>query len=389
MNMETFGKKNERYELQFASADEVRVQDVTIPVYRLSPEKPANDTYTFFAPAFGQKVEEMYKDVGLKTLYEKEKMNLLTFDPPAEGAEFEITPEEHARIDEFEFPHEEIQMAKRLISVIDTLKTEGKIPDKKIDVIAHSRGMGYSTIAALLRPDLFSALVGYGGVGLIGKDNLARLLYGSFMQGFTTVDWGAEPTDMDQLSRDIAHERKTEGKNRWVSMFVRPSKEEVEAVKKELHDKKASAAQRGIEEYAAPTDDEKAIMDHVGGKSFGVTINYLRENLFGRRLQELRGMANIRIDRALVKIAKERGIGVGLAHGDNDPMFPKEKYEEIVLNPELRNAGIILHSLGATHGTAGERPIVMRQMAGLLQLVKNENSKRNASLMGRIDRLEQ
>ncbi len=84
MNMETPKIKNERYELQFASPEEIQVKDVTIPVYRLTPEKPATDTYTFFAPAFGQKVEDMYKDVAFQgnpgQLFESKGPTLLLND---------------------------------------------------------------------------------------------------------------------------------------------------------------------------------------------------------------------------------------------------------------------------------------------------------------------
>ena len=179
---------------------------------------------------------------------------------------------------------------------------------------------------------------------------------------------------MPELAKQVANERKKAGYNRFVSPFVRASEGEIDLVQQELEAKRDAAAQRGIEEYATPTPKQQKAMNEVDGKAGGVTIKYLRDSP-NRRFRELGGMANIRIHKSLVKLAKEHGIGIVLAYGDSDPVFPKKRQNVYTMSKEFKDAGILLVSARGTHGTLGAHPIMPRVLLGAMA-VKNEELKR-------------
>lgn len=64
---------------------------------------------------------------------------------------------------------EQVQKARNTIAVLKACGIE------KTDVIAHSEGTLFMTIAALERPDLFRSMVFMGPAGMIGKDTFPRL----------------------------------------------------------------------------------------------------------------------------------------------------------------------------------------------------------------------
>ncbi|MEX0649967.1 MAG: alpha/beta hydrolase [Candidatus Andersenbacteria bacterium] len=68
-----------------------------------------------------------------------------------------------------EYPNAELRKVAALIQTLDEKGIE------KIDVIAHSEGALYTTIAARLYPERFRNIVLVAPAGMIGKDNIARL----------------------------------------------------------------------------------------------------------------------------------------------------------------------------------------------------------------------
>lgn len=68
-----------------------------------------------------------------------------------------------------EYPNAELRKVAALIKTLDEKGID------TVDVIAHSEGALYTTIAARLYPDRFRNIVLVAPAGMIGKDNIARL----------------------------------------------------------------------------------------------------------------------------------------------------------------------------------------------------------------------
>lgn len=381
MSIETLIQKS-KIDRQFKKTEKVSCEDVEIPVHIVTHENPKDENFIFFAPGYGMLVEEMYKDHTLHAIH-AEKRNILTFDPPPTGWEFTLTPEEKEKIKDCDAPPEEIRMAKSLIRVLEDPAIRAKIGENKIDVAAHSRGLGYTTIAALLRPDLFRTIGAYGGAGLIGKDSVPSLLWRTIIgqqhfRWWNPIDWGAEATDLEKLSREVATDRKRTGRNFFIKPFIRATEADVLKVYLELKAKKEAALKRGIEEYAAPTKEQQKVMGEVAdaagksifhyfwpGKKSGILPNT-------RRIKEIGGLANLQIDKALVRLSKDLGVGVVLAYGESDPVFQKHRHEVYTMSPEFRDAGIMLVSVNGGHGSLGERPVLTRTLMGAIEAKNNQ-----------------
>lgn len=83
------------------------------------------------------------------------------FDHPRKGGEITL---------DSRYPPPELRRALALLGLI---KHSGQ---QQVDIIAHSEGAVYTTIAACIEPEKFRNLVFIGPAGMIGKDTLSALL---------------------------------------------------------------------------------------------------------------------------------------------------------------------------------------------------------------------
>jgi pimeloyl-ACP methyl ester carboxylesterase len=162
---------------------------------------------------------------------------------------------------------------------------------EKIDAISHSEGSINLIIAATLQPEKFRNIVLYAPAGLIGKDTLKRLASGH---------------------------------------------------------KKASTAGRALslDPVIPPNDTEKK----VGQTSVMEGIKYIAKNPI-RAFNEVKDISATQIEEMLLAL-HEKGIGIIVMSGVDDPIFPMDKLQEIV------KLGMIdgFVSLRGGHGEIGNNP---------------------------------
>ena len=164
------------------SATIVRVTKITPPKETLKESR-----LLAFAQAFEHPLK-VYEFM-LRRLYDDGR-DTLTFDHPPAGGELpELAPEEREAVKEFETSPEEIRAAKLLLAVLESKNAV------QADVMTHSRGIGYTAIAAL-RPRYGMMRMKYGMVGNDGglsNDSPALIRVGAStsQSGFGTRIRGA------------------------------------------------------------------------------------------------------------------------------------------------------------------------------------------------------
>lgn len=191
------------------SATIVKITEITPPQDRIK-----NQRRLVFAQAFVHSLKT-YEHT-LRQLY-KEGRSTLTFDHPRAGGELpDLQPEELDAVKEFaEKAPEEVRAVKILMKVLDFAN------ESQVDVLTHSRGLGYTAAAALIdnvrakkdgRPNRIRNIVASGPVGLIGDDTLRDLTKRTLSEDSEQVnwgpDWGGPSITMEQLAQQVSEERK-------------------------------------------------------------------------------------------------------------------------------------------------------------------------------------
>lgn len=189
------------------------------------------------------------------------------------------------------YPYETLRRALNITGVLEQKGVE------KTGVIAHSAGAADVIVAAMLHPEKFRNIILYGGAGLIGKDRFMRLL-----KGFVGQSKRAESL---------------KGTEKFPEISVTETEKEVAAkAAKEALKYLAGNPIRALKEAAALTDEKAQILE---------MLRYLHN---------------------------EKGIGMGIIHGVDDPVFPMERVQEMVKADMID--GFL--SVRGGHGEIGNHP---------------------------------
>lgn len=165
-----------------------------------------------------------------------------------------------------EFPRAELEKALNLLKVLEAKGVE------RTDVIAHSEGAINTTIAAILHPEKFRNIVFYGPAGLIGPDTFTRMLKGFAAQG---------------------------------------------------QEAKSRTGIEGLKDFPV-TEEEK----QTGKIAALEALKYLAGNPL-RGLREAKAISESQIH-DMVRYLHEKGIGIYIMTGVDDPVFPTAKMQGIV-----------------------------------------------------------
>ena len=333
----------------------------------------------------------------LQQLYQDGR-STVTFDHPRVGGEFaELPSDELAAVAEVaKQAPEEIRSAQILLEVLAATK------ETQTDVLTHSRGLAYATVAALIdnvrakkegRENRIRNIVAYGPVGLIGEDSLIgpgglawRVRSEDKEQVNYGPNWGGEGITMEQLAEELSVERKEKAR---LGMLPPGTETDPTVVLKELESKKLAAEKRGIREYGPPNASEIAIAKEMTeetgdvGKDFafgkldsgGENRNLITRWVRGipRSVREAVGISSLKLDEILPKL-REIGVGVAIAHGTDDKVFPTERVSHYM--KKLTGFGVLDISMTGVHDGINRDPRVAHILNGFFaELEKQRQPK--------------
>lgn len=147
----------------------LRINGADVEVGEYIPENPKSEVPVLIAPGWSDTVEVHKK--GMKILAD-EGRRALSLSHPRNGGTIADTFKEEAE----KYPDEELRKAQNLLGLLEQKKIN------RVDVVAHSEGAINACIAAMLQPEKFRSIILYAPAGLIGNDNLLRLMWGTMMQ---------------------------------------------------------------------------------------------------------------------------------------------------------------------------------------------------------------
>lgn len=331
----------------------------------------------------------VYKHM-LRRLYELGRPTT-TFDIPRAGSRFtELPLDERESVKPFaENAPEEVRAARILLGV---LESENQV---QADVLTHSRGFGYTAIAALIdsvrakkegRENRIRNIVAYAPNGLIGDDTMWQLIQRNRNEDSEQInfgpDWGGPSITMEQLAAEVSQERKEK-----IQAGELPPETETETGKilEELRVKKATAKARGMIEYG-PADTEgvdtaKEVaallaeegMRHAFGKSDVGAENksWVQRwtDSIPRAFREIRGLSKMQLSGAIVAL-RGLGIGVGIARGTDDTVFQTHLINHYMKH--LRSLGVIDVSMTGVHDTLNRDPRAVQILAGIFQELEKQ-----------------
>lgn len=153
------------FESKFSHKEKFLINEAEVESVDIRPENPKTDTPVLIAPGFAATMES-YKD-GMGLLAGKNR-RVVSLDHPRRGGTIPKSLNEEIE----KYPDEELRKAHTILGLLEQKNIE------KTDVIAHSEGTVNVSIAAMLHPEKFRNIVFYSPAGLIGNDNLARLIKG-------------------------------------------------------------------------------------------------------------------------------------------------------------------------------------------------------------------
>ncbi|MBI4085887.1 MAG: alpha/beta hydrolase [Candidatus Liptonbacteria bacterium] len=212
------------------------------------------------------------------------------------------------------YPYETLRRALNITGVFEQKNME------KVDAIAHSAGASDVVVAAMLHSERFRNIILYGGAGLIGKDGFIRL-----MKGFAGQSKRAESL---------------KGTEKFPEISVTETEKEVAAkAAKEALKYFAANPVRALKEAYALTDEKGQILD---------MLRYLHN---------------------------EKGIGIGIIHAVDDPVFPMDKVQDMVKGDMIDG----FFSVRGGHGEIGNHPerymVAAKKMLDAIEKKKEERRR--------------
>jgi len=243
----------------------------------------------------------------LKELVDHDRRTI-SLDHPRIGGDMKISEEEAVE----KYPTEELRKALNILGVMEQKGVD------KVDVIAHSEGAINAAIAAMIHPEKFRNMVLFAPAGMIGEDTFTRLLKG----------FAGQSKRADTL-KGTGDE---EGRG-WKDIEITETEKQV-----------ASDAATGVLKYFAknPLRSIRETMD-ISKSQIHEMLRYLHE----------------------------KGIGIVVMSGVDDPVFPMDKMQEIAKYDMLD--GFL--SLRGGHGEIGNHPELYMAAAEKMLTALEEKQK--------------
>jgi len=148
-------------EEQFEHRETVELYGGKVEVVDVSPERPKTKVPVVVAPGWSASPDDFRGNI--IALAQSGRRAISVHAP--HGIEHEL-PEEHNKL----LPDAELRKVAALVNSLEMKDID------TVDVVAHSEAALFSTVAAYLYPERFRNLVLVNPAGLIGEDNIARLM---------------------------------------------------------------------------------------------------------------------------------------------------------------------------------------------------------------------
>ncbi|MBI2612937.1 hypothetical protein HYW59_03975 [Candidatus Kaiserbacteria bacterium] len=408
--IESLVKERDDFEKQFKRITTLELpgrsnkpNDATVvQVIEVAPpqEKITNPRRLVFATAFVH-VLKAYKPL-LHALY-SEGRSTLTFDHPRAGGVLPDLPQdEYEAVKDFLNNEsergitapEEVRAARILL---DVLASRNEV---QVDMLTHSRGFGYSVVAALIdnvrakkegRLNRIRNIVASGPNGLMGEDTMYEVAKRALAEDTTQInfgpDFGHPSISMDDLAYKVAMDRLEK-----VQKGELPIDTEIDATKirEELEKMKARAKARGITEYGPPdtetlesikeaatlVDPETYILGREDARANikkGLFSYLSKESRQGikRSLREWAGLSRVKLNDILPKL-RELDIGIAIVRGTDDKVFPSERIA--LYMKTLREFGILDIQMTAVHDSVNRDPRVAHILNGVFTQLEQQRS---------------
>ncbi|MEI7742072.1 MAG: alpha/beta fold hydrolase [bacterium] len=240
----------------------------------------------------------------------KQDRRVMSLNHPRTGGSMEKVPKDLLE----KYPQEQLRKA---LTILGILKSKGI---EKSDVIAHSEGAVAAIIAATLKPSAFRNIVLYGPAGMIGEDSALRLMKGSGAQKLHEKSMDAIPgTDTTPGLPEIP-----------------------------------------LTETAKKMDANYA--QHLK--------SYIARNPI-RSANEIRTLATAQIHDMLREL-HDKGIGIVVMAGVDDPVFPMERIQKIAKSDQLD--GFL--SVRGGHGDIGNYPETHMKAAEFMLTALEKKAKK-------------
>lgn len=155
-------------EVQFRE-ETLRINGADVEIGEYIPEKLKSEIPVLIAPGWSDTVDVHKK--GMKILADLGR-RAVSLSHSRHGGAIPNSFNKEAE----KYPDEELRKAQNLLGLLEQKNIE------KVDVVAHSEGAINACIAAMIHPEKFRSIVLYAPAGLIGNDNLLRLMWGTMIQ---------------------------------------------------------------------------------------------------------------------------------------------------------------------------------------------------------------
>lgn len=319
---------------QFSHRDNIEVYGGSAETVDITPDRKTDKPPVLVAPAWSCSID-VYKGA-LNTLAKEGRRALSLNHPRGAGNPQSL---ERRGADVSAYPQAEVLKA---LNILDFLDAKGL---DQIDVVAHSEAGIHVAIAAMIDPKKFRNIVFFAPAGLIGEDTPARLA-----KGFA----GQQIKEVSFFPPKIKFQGRPE------SLAAIP-------VSQEARDA-ALAEGRIIPDYAEiPKTPEEEHAAQAAGKGL---MGYVREHPI-RSIQEGLAMAHTRIE-DLLQTLHDKGIGIVIMSGVDDPVFQTEKMTKMV-NSQMIDGFL---SIRGGHGEIGGHPRFMTAAEQMLSALEAKKKNR-------------
>lgn len=237
---------------QFAHPERIHIGEEEVDVYDISPEERKTEVVTVLAPGFS----------ATPMAHEQNILGLARAGRRAISVDSPHGLAEHVVEKELAGDHAEVELAK-LSAIIQTMDERGI---EQADVVAHSEGGIYMTLAASLYPGRIRNMVLMDPAGMIGKDNVFRLVKG--------------------MAEDITRQT--------------------------INEARRTDSDRQAEKLRSPLIPLRVIASNLK-RSWG-SVEAIADSDIVDMMKDL----------------KEQGVGVSVIHGVDDKVFPMERVQKEV-----------------------------------------------------------
>lgn len=172
MGNESYNKNPvENFEEQFSHTEKIEIAGGIAEVIDVKPEHQKTEVPVFFVSGWGI-THNIYKEP-LKKLVEEERRVVSIATPRSGGNPLEAL--ERLDVSLPEGAAKSPEQVRKALGILEVIKEKGI---EKVDGLTHSEGALSMLLAATIQPEKFRNIVLFTPAGIVGEDNIFRLMNG-------------------------------------------------------------------------------------------------------------------------------------------------------------------------------------------------------------------